>query len=299
MKSTEALPDTGTEEGFALLAVLGFLLLLSAVLLPFASSARIRALTAGNRYDDVRFDDAAAAVNAIVATRLAANSGQASSLDTLQSRCKVGRALLDIRVQPHSGLIDLNVADDKLLTFGLTAAGLSENAAMELASVITQYRRLDADRSVDVVASLIGAEGMKYGPFEDITELFDFIPLRAVPLQTLADIFTVNTKSAAVSEATSSPRLKEALQSYSDIPEGLSRIEGERASIYTIKTTIRDASKKYSVAGIYDISDRRVVRLINRQPSDGADEQAGSGPGNSSCSAIFDGKTIELFEGVF
>src|SRR5436853_122147 len=48
--------EDAAQSGFALVAVLGLVLIISAVLLPFSTSARLRALTAENALRSFRYD---------------------------------------------------------------------------------------------------------------------------------------------------------------------------------------------------------------------------------------------------
>lgn len=293
-----------TEDGFALLAVLGFLLILSAVLIPFASSARIRALTAGNHYDEVRIGNGLSAINALVAVNLAVEQSSGprarNGLSSTQFHCSLGRGIVDIKIQQHSGLIDLNVANVELLQLGLAAAGLDTGMALQVAQTIGQYRRLDGDRSAVVSPALIGSEGLKYAPFEDVAELYDFPPLRSVPLNQLMQIFTVHSRSAVVSSSSLSPAIEANLQRYPEASKSLVATATQGADIYTVESIFRDGSVNHYEAGVYQISGGKTgaIRLLNRIPGQ-TEMIPGSPPAvSANCSRFFDGRTAALFQGV-
>lgn len=293
-----------TEDGFALLAVLGFLLILSAVLIPFASSARIRVLTASNHYDEVRIGNALSALNALVANNLATEPGSSESarngLSSTQVHCSLGRGIVDIKIQQHSGLIDLNVANVELLQLGLGAAGQGTGLALQVAQTIGQYRRLDGDRSAVVSPALIGPEELKYAPFEDVAELYDFPPLRLVPLNQLMQVFTVHSKSAVVSSSSLSPALKANLQRYPEASKSLVTIATQGADIYTVESIFRDGSVNYYEAGVYQTSGGKTgaVRLVNRIPSQMTIIPGSQPAASTNCARLFDGRTAALFQGV-
>ncbi|MBA8882024.1 hypothetical protein [Phyllobacterium myrsinacearum] len=293
-----------SEAGFALPAVLGFLLILSAVLIPFASSARIRALTAGNQYDDTRLGLVLNAVNAMVAGRLAkdrrGDENSPAYATPTRYHCALGRGSVEVQFQEHSGLIDLNVASIELLQLGLGAAGAPSSTVRELAQTITQFRRLDGDRTAAVPPQMIASEGLKFAPFEDVAELYDFLPLRSIALSQLMRVFTVNSRSAVVTGSSLSPAIKSKLSTYPEAAKAIVATATQGADFVTVESILHDGAASHYEAGIYQIgaSGTGAVRLINSLPSDTA-ALPEVGAVTNGCSQILDSKATALLGGVF
>lgn len=195
------------EEGFALVAVLGFLLLFAALLLPFASSARLAALTSSHTFEQARLTHAAEAVNLYIAGKVGSDALITQALEQASEQqgvsCRVKGLTITIRALDHAGLIDLNVAGQDMIAVGLTAVGLDEGQASGIARSIVLYRARQA--GAGDADALQPEFGFKHGPIEDTVELLDYAALRQVPPQKLAELFTVDSRSALV-DGTVSPR---------------------------------------------------------------------------------------------
>lgn len=189
------------QSGFALVAVLGLVLIVSAILLPFTTSARLRLLTAENALNTYRYEQIGE-VAAIQAARTLAGQSDGRLSDHPEpgpyADCKVGEYSLSLQVQDHRGLIDLNAASLELLGVGFQALGLSADKAKLLARAVDLYRRLDQQPALEL-ASLIGPGGYKHAAFEDVAELKDFVDLKQVSLLSITGVFTVYNYSGALS----------------------------------------------------------------------------------------------------
>lgn len=201
------------EDGFALLAVLAFLLLFAALLLPFSSAARLAALTSSHDFEHARLSYAAEAVNAYMAVKFASDTSWTSSLkhdagaDGIS--CRVTDLTLTLRTINHAGLIDLNVAASTTIAVGLTALGLDELQAATLAKSIVAFRSPQRDGALP-----IGPEpdfGLKHAPFEDVVELLDFAEMKQFAPEQLNEIFTVDSHSAFVDRDLASKPLQSLL----------------------------------------------------------------------------------------
>lgn len=188
------------QSGFALVAVLGLVLIVSAILLPFTTSARLRLLTAENALNTYRYEQIGE-VAAVEAARTLTGQSDAGLFGHPKPRpyadCKVGEYTLSLQVQDHRGLIDLNAASLELLGVGFQALGLSTEKAKLLARAVDLYRRLDQQPALEL-ASLIGPSGYKHAAFEDVAELKDFVDLKQVSLLAITGVFTVYNYSGSL-----------------------------------------------------------------------------------------------------
>lgn len=74
--------DASGQDGFALVAVLGLLLVVSAILLPFSLSARLRALTTGNELRAYEDQTLAHALVSYIAAKQMSGDGRDGALST-------------------------------------------------------------------------------------------------------------------------------------------------------------------------------------------------------------------------
>lgn len=177
------------EQGFALIAVLGFLMLLAIFLTPFATSARLYALLSDNELQNKRLEQAAEAINRYFIWRLSIDPDWKSQADRGGIDivgCQIADTDILMSIIPHARLININTADTSLLAAGLNDLGIDLGSASALARDIVAFR---SPRSEDVSGEQIQS-GLKRAPFEDISELYDFRDLQGVPMSALTRKFS-------------------------------------------------------------------------------------------------------------
>lgn len=117
-----------------------------------------------------------------------------------------GNAVLDIRVWDESGRVDLNRAEEDLLTELFISRGVEEMEAMHLAAAIADWR------DPDDLARPLGAEiddylaaGFPYGPanepFSTVDELQQVIGMNWELYREVERLFTVHGASAQINPA--------------------------------------------------------------------------------------------------
>ncbi|MGO7335783.1 hypothetical protein [Rhizobium leguminosarum] len=243
------------EDGFALLAVLAFLLLFAALLLPFSSAARLAALTSSHEFEHARLSYAAEAVNAYVAAKFASDPSWISSInrdaDANGMSCRIKDLTLMFRMVNHAGLIDLNVAGPTTISAGLAALGLDDRQAGAVANSIVAYRSPQRD-----TARPIGPEpsfGLKHAPFEDVVELFDFAEMRRFTPEQLSEMFTVDSHSAFIDRDLASKPLQSILAKLDGVVH-----DGPSAfPTYTLMTRISSRGETAIDARIVTVGDDR------------------------------------------
>ncbi|WP_322414107.1 hypothetical protein [Mesorhizobium huakuii] len=181
--------------GFALVAVLVFLLIVSAITSTFALTAWTRLKIASNETESQRLGLLAEGLTNVLAARL---SGDGADLDLPLNfepvSCTVGDLAVVTRLQGHSGLIDLNAADHNLLAQGFASLGTDPEMSNRLA-IAVEYSRSGASIFAAAAQEKIEvAGGFKHAPFEAVAELQDFSGLGSIPLADLYGTFTVNSR---------------------------------------------------------------------------------------------------------
>ena len=255
--------DRSVEEGFALLAVLAFLLLFAALLLPFSSAARLTALTSSHDFERTRLSYAAETVNTYVAAKLASDTSWTNSIkrdaDADGMSCRMKDLTLTLRMVNHAGLIDLNVAGASTIAAGLAALGLDEQQAATIANSIVAFR---SPQPGSALASGPQPDfGFKHAPFEDVVELLDFTEMRRFTPEQFSEIFTVESHSAFVDRDLASKALQPFLAKLDDaVHEGSNVIP-----IYTLVTKISRPGESAIDARIVRIGDKR--QAGRRSPS--------------------------------
>ena len=123
--------------GFALVAVLVFLLIVSAITSTFALTAWSRLKIASNETESQRLGLLAEGLTNVLAARLSSGGPEITlPLNFEPVSCVAGNLTVVMRLQRHSGLIDLNAADHNLLAQGFASLGLDEETSTALAIAV-------------------------------------------------------------------------------------------------------------------------------------------------------------------
>ncbi|WP_054310117.1 hypothetical protein [Mesorhizobium sp. 1M-11] len=185
-----------------------FLLIVSGITASFvlAGWSRLKVAT----YETQRFqlDLLSEGLSSVLAARLSGEGADLNLALSLEpSTCKAGNLTIEARIQGHSGLIDLNAADQTLLAMGFGSLELDKQRAGELAIAVEYFRS-----GASIYAATAGAKveitgGYKFALFESVSELQDFQGLNTVPLQELYRTFTVYSHNGALAVAAATPKL--------------------------------------------------------------------------------------------
>jgi general secretion pathway protein K len=238
MRARAALAAESASAGFSLVAVLVFMLIVSAIVVPFAVTAKTRLMIANNEVEQERLSLLAEGLGNVVASALTGGSGaEKFPLDSTPTACQSGEFSFNVRVQDHGGLIDLNAADESLLALGFAALGFGQQPSDELAKAAIRFRdtaKLFA--GLPQSRSAVGPAEDKQAPFESVSELQEFSALSSIQLQTLDGVFTVNSKRGTISADRAPGRLRAALASGSDASVVQASAE---PSAYTVDVVVR------------------------------------------------------------
>ncbi len=296
--------DAGAADGFALLVVLGFLMLVSSMLIMFTTSTRVKLLTSNTRYNEARLGYAAEAINAVIARRIAADvaaaHGDGAWVSGLSVRCSIGKAELHTQVQPHSGLIDLNTASRDLLQVGFAALQFDAADSSSLARAVTQYRLAGSGSGPTDQPAVSVEAGLKHGPYEDVSELNDFAVMRRLSLHDLAGVFTVHGKRSTLDMRAAPVAITDIVAGMSPDSSQHTSQSGAASDVFTIETTIRAGGFSQYQGDIYGVgsADFPFAKRLSLLPSDGI-VRPNAAAGGTSCNALLDPQIVGLFRAVF
>lgn len=262
------------DSGFALLAVLGFILLFAMFLAPFAASSRLKALTVGHEYNQARLGTAVQAINGYIAWRIGADPrwrGAVDGGDLFSSECAIKDVSMKIAIIPHASLINLNTAEQPLLVTGFKGIGLSGLDAQDTAQKVMRFRSPATgngdDRGIDA--------GPKHAPFEDISELHDFEALRGIALGDLGRVFSVREGRAILSR---------------------SKETGGASMFYTIETVLFDGDDWTGSAAVFSAATRSGPS--QKVATMDVDTKPPVPNSKGSCASLLDGDVTRVLEEV-
>jgi general secretion pathway protein K len=264
--------ESKNERGIALIAVLGFLTVMSLLVLSVTSAART-SLNASARH--LARLQAQAVVDSGI--ELAVNQlidGQQLAPPVLAGpqELEIGGYKVVVTARPESAKIDLNFADVALLMGMFRAAGAGDDESSALASAVLDWR--DGDDLLHVNGAEekeYAAAGLKYGPanklFESVDELRFVLGVTPALFACLRGEVTVLAQRASVDIDHASPLVRQAAGVSADNPTGsastFSVISGQSVGageVYEITARVDDRKR-----GIRR-SERVAVRITgNRQ----------------------------------
>lgn len=182
-----------SRDGFALVSVLLFLLVVTAVITPFVLAARTDFLLASASYHKDRQTLLANGLARLVARQVAAASEEVNEelrLNSEPMRSVCGNSLVEVWVQDQLGLVNLNLAGTKLLEAGFSALGFDGSDSGDLAALAETYRNQAGAASAASERDL--SDGFKFNSFEALEELYEFPGFTRRSVETLGKVFTIH-----------------------------------------------------------------------------------------------------------
>lgn len=184
------------EKGFALVAVLLFMLLMAAVMTPLSIH--------GTEYRQIAVYRSAALADRLLAEGVArlvsllpGGSENESGQVGAWWRCKVQEREVFVRMQDTTGLIDLNSSEEDLVAIGLIALGRDEATAHAGAKDVVRYRTPNLAPDFGATASELPAVA-RGAPFVSVAELDELLVLSAQEALVADQVFTIYNKRGSV-----------------------------------------------------------------------------------------------------
>lgn len=186
------------QRGFALVAVLWFLILLAFLASSFSASSRTAAYLARNLEDDATAEMLAdAGVYRVIWGLLQFSEEQALRADGTVYGWAFGDGSVRFSIRGEAGKIDLNAASANLLEELFVIVGVDGGQATTLADAIADFRDVDDDprpRGAESLAyEAAGLPGPHNGPFRSIEELQQVIGMTGTIYDRIRSSLTVYT----------------------------------------------------------------------------------------------------------
>lgn len=197
----------------ALIAVLCLLSLLTVLALGALSAARRHAQLASTSFALIQqreIADSALRLTIFDLSALAQNNNRG-----LRRRYRLFERNVTVEIQREVGRVDLNFADDLLLTAAFAGNGISENEAGNLAARVIDWRDADDMQGIQGAERsdyrLANRGGPRNGPFETVSELLLVLGAEQLP-ESLLDAFTVYSHVPDVRAEAAVPEVMNALR---------------------------------------------------------------------------------------
>ncbi|MER9071070.1 type II secretion system protein GspK [Mesorhizobium sp. M0902] len=296
--------DESTSAGFSLVAVLVFMLIVSAIVVPFAVTAKTRLMIANNEVEQERLSLLAEGLADVVSSELA--DGFATEKlppDSTPTACRSGEFTFDVRIQDHSGLIDLNAADAALLSLGFASLGFDRQMSEELAEAAIQFRSSINAFAAQAAepATAVGPAQNKQAPFESVSELQEFSALASTPLHDLHDVFTVFSKRGTLNLDHAPSRLRTVLAGSPASSASITQ-EATEGSAYSVEVSARrDGSGIAGQVGFiiekFPASAAGFRRISRTPAAEIADLAATTSSRFTDCDALFGTEAAQILMG--
>ena len=188
------------QDGFTLVGVLVFCLILIPVCASLAQSSRNFAHAARGDVDAFRQEFLAAGIAEAIAARIGSDRSLFDRMNGKPLVCQFADYQVTASVRDHDGKIDLNNAGSELLIAGFEAAGL-DNAKARLLQQYTESSRSNGSIPREI-SELVAKVSLKHAPFEHVDELQDVLAALDVPAIDMARFFTINRGVANIEGST-------------------------------------------------------------------------------------------------
>lgn len=187
--------------GFALIAVLWFLILLAFLASSYSGSTRTGAYLSRNLEQNVQAEALAdAGIHRVLWELLQFDSDRPLRTDGTVYEWAFGDGRVRFAVQNEAGKIDLNAASEDLLQRLFVVVGADEAHARELAETIADFRDSDDDRRVHGAEAFdyraAGFPGPKNAPLQSIDEVQQVPGMSAAIFARIRPLITVYTGMA-------------------------------------------------------------------------------------------------------
>lgn len=201
-------------DGFTLIGVLVFCLILIPVCASLAQSSRSFAHAARGDADAFRQEFLAGGIAEAIAARVGSDKLLFARMNGKSLACKLADYQVTASVREHDGKVDLNNAGSELLIAGFEAAGLDREKAL-LLQQFTEASRSNGSIPREI-AELVEKVSLKHAPFEHVDELQDILAALDLPAIDMASFFTINRGVANIEGSTAPNELQAKLRTLSN-----------------------------------------------------------------------------------
>ena len=255
-----------TESGFTLIVVLGFLFVVTLMITPFVTQTRNELFIGHTNQTLERLEFLANGLVDVLAMRILSSfetSELPFSLNGVEETCRVGGFNIQVKVQDHRGLIDLNTANISLLKLGFQSTGMSDIVAETHAKTVIHLRSPFSGPAPLGVFST--HTNRRLGRFASALELMDIASTHRLNHRVIARTFTVHTGAGILRTDLAPPPLINALEERVTTGNPLTSDNQPTVpnGIYTIEITLL-AKKKNLFKSISSVV---AIGVHNNRPS--------------------------------
>jgi hypothetical protein len=294
---------TGWDSGFALAAVLVFLLFLAAFTVPFLTGAKIQSLVTRNTGQFAREKTALRGLIELAGTRFFERyqSGDINLATAVRCRAAGPRAAdVYFHLQDHSGLIDLNAASAEVLAVGFESLAIERSEAARLGGEVVRFRSVDDGQRPGNERDLPQG-GYKHALFERTIELQDVLGGVNIEQEEIDHVFTVHSGTGTVDEAAAQGGLSARLGALKEAERFFVVSDVRRGVALTVKVDLTYANRRtVSGSSVLAPGERSGRARFLEPPSFGSAKttaQRGTEP-VSECGAFFDPALLEAIGSV-
>jgi type II secretory pathway component PulK len=285
------------DSGFALFIVLSFLLIATAITIPFLTNARIEALVSRNTGQMTKEKMLVHGVLQAAALRYFELYQNELAKPVRSVDCNFAKLHLEIDFQDHSGLIDLNAASPDVLALGLVSFEISNETATALADEVVRYRSVK-NLAATPSGGLSIRNGYKYGLFEHVGELNDLFVASGLSVKNIDTIFTVYLGTGTVDETAAPKQFLTALEKRAASDRYFIVNDTRRTNAITVSATTKRPNALPTIAkavfgrgqdntGVVFLSPMSLARM----PEDASDFNRGAA---AACEAFFDPQILQV-----
>jgi len=293
--------DAHGQNGFALIAVLLFLMIVTAIITPMVLAARTDFLLTSRGYLNTRQAVLAEGILNVMIWQAAAFTevrNENLQLDSTPLQAICGDHAITIVMQDQASLIDINVAPVDLLEAGFTALGFDRGDAIGLSETVLAYRLPESSGVPEPRYANELIAGLKHSAFEAIEELYEFPGFSKMSPSNISKVFTTYGRRDSINSQHMSDRLSAVLP---DQPTGQFPfiVQGEFPLLYG-EIRVKVESLKLNASGfsgaIIEISEGQagIYRIVERVVDPGILGNKAPFNTNVHCEELFGGRIATL-----
>ncbi|MEO1702968.1 MAG: hypothetical protein AAFR71_13050 [Pseudomonadota bacterium] len=194
MREGHRFQKSSGDAAFALVTVLLFLLIVTAVITPLVLAARTEFTIDSRNHLSVRQEILARGLAQVIARRIALRVSEPLAPLTMDStvfETQCGPYQIMVVAQDQAGLVDLNVSAEPLVAAGVEAMGLPVTQARNLAEAIVSFRTPSSGPG-SAPGEALATFGMKHGPYEGIEEIYELDGISGIAFERLLMTVTIH-----------------------------------------------------------------------------------------------------------
>jgi general secretion pathway protein K len=287
------------DAGFALFIVLSFLLIATAVTVPFLTNARIAALVSRNTGQFTHDKLLLRGLLQVTAIRYFELYRKTENRPAGAVDCNFAGLSFNLNIQDHSGLIDLNAASADVLSLGFQSFDIPTETAQILANNVVKYRSVDTLATAQP-GDLVVRNGYKNALFEHVDELYDLLTAAKIAIKNIESVFTIYSGTGTVDEAAAPQQLLAVIEKRAAVDRYFIVNDTRRANAITVSVSMKRADAPQTFAKAIFGRNQNNLGLVSLSPLSLARTSESVSDLNRNkpvaCEAFFDPQIMQVFQ---